>query len=63
MAANNEWVVSGGRACKVDRKISGQRSRSKVRTVCIMESEGRNVKSINKKTKNFERYKIVLKER
>lgn len=56
-------MVRGGRACNVDRKISGQRSRSKVRTVCIMESEGRNVKSINKKKKNFEHYKIVLKER
>ena len=47
----------------MDRKISSQRSRSKVRTVCIMESKGRNVKSINRKKKNFEHYKMVLKER
>ena len=40
MGANDEWVVRGGRAYNIDRKISGQRSGSKVRTVCAMESEG-----------------------
>ena len=47
----------------MDRKISSRRSRSKVRTVCITESKGRNVKSINEKKENFEHYKTVLKER